>query len=146
MSERQRVANQRNATHSTGPRTEAGKRASSRNALRHGLGRDPLADVVLAQEVEKLARRLCAETSGRGLEQARVLAATIIQTQRVEAAKLLLFSRLERAGEDDAGASGMSTEDDADSINEICRELDRLDRYAQRAASRQRKAVRDFLS
>jgi hypothetical protein len=31
------VANQRNAQKSTGPKTEAGKRASSRNAIKHGL-------------------------------------------------------------------------------------------------------------
>ena len=30
-------ANRANARHSTGPRTESGKRRSSRNALRHGL-------------------------------------------------------------------------------------------------------------
>ena len=30
-------ANRRNAQHSTGPRTEAGKQRSSRNAVRHGL-------------------------------------------------------------------------------------------------------------
>jgi hypothetical protein len=35
-------ANRRNARHSTGPRTEAGKAASSRNALRHGLRSDQL--------------------------------------------------------------------------------------------------------
>jgi hypothetical protein len=36
-SERQIRANRRNALKSTGPRTKAGKAASSRNALRHGL-------------------------------------------------------------------------------------------------------------
>src|SRR5918992_2030133 len=36
-SERQIRANRRNALKSTGPRTAAGKAASSRNALRHGL-------------------------------------------------------------------------------------------------------------
>ncbi len=36
-SEKQRLANRRNAQRSTGPRTPAGKAASSRNALRHGL-------------------------------------------------------------------------------------------------------------
>ena len=36
-SEAQSAANRRNARNSTGPRTEAGKAASSRNAIRHGL-------------------------------------------------------------------------------------------------------------
>src|SRR5262245_60256773 len=35
--EKQIVANQQNAKHSTGPRTESGKRRSRRNAIRHGL-------------------------------------------------------------------------------------------------------------
>ena len=36
-SEKQIAANRRNALLSSGPRTLAGKRASSRNSLRHGL-------------------------------------------------------------------------------------------------------------
>ncbi|MFO0852698.1 MAG: hypothetical protein U0871_29670 [Gemmataceae bacterium] len=36
----QLAANRRNATRSTGPRTAAGKRASSRNAIRHGVWAD----------------------------------------------------------------------------------------------------------
>ena len=36
-SDQQIAANQRNALNSTGPRTEEGKRASSQNALKHGL-------------------------------------------------------------------------------------------------------------
>jgi hypothetical protein len=36
-SEAQIAANRRNAQHSTGPRTEAGKAASSRNGLKHGM-------------------------------------------------------------------------------------------------------------
>ena len=34
---KQREANRRNARHSTGPRTDAGKQRSSQNALKHGL-------------------------------------------------------------------------------------------------------------
>ena len=37
MSYRQIEANRRNALLSTGPKTETGKKASRRNALRHGL-------------------------------------------------------------------------------------------------------------
>src|SRR3954469_10763223 len=36
-SKKQTEANRKNAKRSTGPRTDAGKAASSRNALRHGL-------------------------------------------------------------------------------------------------------------
>jgi hypothetical protein len=41
---RQIEANRRNACHSTGPRTEDGKRKSRRNALRHGLTAETVID------------------------------------------------------------------------------------------------------
>ena len=37
ISEKRLEANRRNALHSTGPRTEAGRNRSRMNALRHGL-------------------------------------------------------------------------------------------------------------
>lgn len=45
ISQKQVEANRRNAQKSTGPRSEEGKAASSRNALKHGV----LSDVVVAQ-------------------------------------------------------------------------------------------------
>ena len=50
-------ANRRNAQNSTGPRTEAGKQRSSRNAVRHGLTAEtvigPLEDAEDYQEFEE---------------------------------------------------------------------------------------------
>jgi hypothetical protein len=45
-SEKQVLANQQNAKHSTGPRTEAGKRRSRRNAVRHGLTAETVIDTL----------------------------------------------------------------------------------------------------
>ena len=42
--EKQIIANQQNAKHSTGPRTEPGKRRSRRNAIRHGLTAETVID------------------------------------------------------------------------------------------------------
>jgi hypothetical protein len=42
--EKQILANQQNGKHSTGPRTEAGKRRSRRNAIRHGLRAETVID------------------------------------------------------------------------------------------------------
>jgi hypothetical protein len=42
--EKQITANQQNAKHSTGPRTESGKRRSRRNAVRHGLTAETVID------------------------------------------------------------------------------------------------------
>jgi hypothetical protein len=49
--EKQILANQQNAQHSTGPRTEAGKRRSRRNAVRHGLTAETLIDTLEDAEV-----------------------------------------------------------------------------------------------
>jgi len=44
--EKQILANQQNAQHSTGPRTESGKRRSRRNAIRHGLMAETVIDAL----------------------------------------------------------------------------------------------------
>ena len=44
--EKQILSNQQNAKHSTGPRTEAGKRRSRRNAVRHGLTAETVIDAL----------------------------------------------------------------------------------------------------
>src|SRR5262245_44587650 len=44
--EKQILANQQNAKHSTGPRTESGKRRSRRNAVRHGLTAETVIDIL----------------------------------------------------------------------------------------------------
>jgi hypothetical protein len=58
----QRAANQANAQHSTGPKTEEGKAASSRNHLKFGLtGRFTVLPWEKQEEFEDLRSRLCAE-------------------------------------------------------------------------------------
>lgn len=71
----------------TGPRTAAGKRKASRNAVRHGLAaithRAPLPSV----EIERLARAICGSDSDPELlARARTVAAneSILETIRVE--------------------------------------------------------------
>jgi hypothetical protein len=44
--EKQIHTNQQNAKHSTGPRTESGKRRSRRNAIRHGLTAETVIDIL----------------------------------------------------------------------------------------------------
>jgi len=44
--EKQILANQQNAKHSTGPRTDSGKRRSRRNAIRHGLAAETVVDTL----------------------------------------------------------------------------------------------------
>ena len=54
-------ANRRNAVHSTGPKTEAGKAKSRRNALKHGLTAEVIIPEAEAAEVETKFRTMRAE-------------------------------------------------------------------------------------
>ena len=62
-SERQRAANRLNAQKSTGPRGEAGKRASRRNALRHGLATAVSAELGADVEIAQLADAIVEEAA-----------------------------------------------------------------------------------
>ena len=53
---RQIEANRRNALKSTGPKTEAGKQQSHRNAVRHGLMAETVVDVLEDSEDYKALR------------------------------------------------------------------------------------------
>jgi hypothetical protein len=58
--EKQIAANRANAKRSTGPKTGAGKKRSSQNALRHGLSRSPSDE--FAVNADRLARAISALT------------------------------------------------------------------------------------
>jgi hypothetical protein len=94
-SERRVASNRANARRSTGPRTEAGKRRSARNAVVHGLtarsallhGDDPV-------EFNRLARRTVDELDPAGPIEEQLVAEIINHTwklRRVPAAEVMLF-------------------------------------------------------
>jgi hypothetical protein len=94
------AANRRNALKSTGPRTAAGKAASSRNALRHGLA--ARSAVVLGEDPADLARfraelmAALAPRDGREEFLAEVAAAAAWRLRRVWRAEAALFNRAGR--------------------------------------------------
>jgi hypothetical protein len=55
--------NRANAQASTGPKTAAGKTRAAQNARRHGLSLSVIADSVLSEEVEVLARAIAGEAA-----------------------------------------------------------------------------------
>jgi hypothetical protein len=98
---KQTIANRLNSTRSTGPRTEAGKLAASRNAITHGLSRLPatppskMAEAIAARmsdwrgdyrpvgkAQEWHFEQLCAESVRLDACQARILAARIEAAER----------------------------------------------------------------
>src|SRR5262245_42802733 len=173
-SERQIVANRRNARKSTGPRSGAGRERASRNAY--------LPDVE-----HHLDRRIC-ETVGNPcpqnrwrhqdpikLERARAIAQAELELARVRRAKVALIERASAFGEldsprlteaqttrlfnaflggrlvdpkpIDASATMPPQEPDrsAEAIRRVLPELCKLERYECRAAARRDRAIVNFI-
>src|SRR3954463_10295417 len=89
------VANRENAKASCGPRSIAGKRRSSRNAIRHGLTIDVETDPLWGNAINALTDILFVERDGRNPERCREVArcATDLQRIRQVQARLLNQSR-----------------------------------------------------
>jgi len=74
-SEKKIAANRTNARKSSGPRTASGRGRVSRNALRHGLAAMKYLDPMLSQDIELMAKAICAgEPNPLLFEQALVMA------------------------------------------------------------------------
>jgi len=101
-SKRQIEANRRNARSSTGPRSSAGKRSASRNAIRHGLT-VRLSGPAFERAAESLARKLAGNTDDAlALELARTAAEAELQLTRVRQARTALIERAIAFGSLDA--------------------------------------------
>jgi len=120
------AANRANAARSTGPRTQAGKAAVARNALRHGLSVPVLADPALAAEVAALALRIAGEDAS---EPRRAAALRIAEAQ----VDILRIRRVRTQIMTEGFAAADPTA-----------RLMRLDRYERRALSRRKSAIKAF--
>lgn len=93
-SEKQRLANQKNAKKSTGPRSSTGKSKVSRNAFRHGLGVAVFNDLSWSPQIEGLARKIAGpEPDELTLEGARLVAEAEIDLARIRFCRLSLLQR-----------------------------------------------------
>jgi hypothetical protein len=89
---RQIAGNRKNARNSTGPRTRNGKKASSKNAYRHGLSTSVTSIPALEKHVERLAQEI-AKADRVGLADARAVAAAEHDIRRVQRVKTALIDR-----------------------------------------------------
>lgn len=138
------LANRQNAVLSSGPKTPAGKEASSRNATRHGLSGifTPLPHEN-TEEFEQIAERVRAEFSPEG-ENETFLVGQMIQAR----CRLHRIQRLE-----DQAYEHILTEPGADADPDACilaamrqsgNILDKLERYRGAAARSYYKAVHEL--
>lgn len=112
-SDRQIAANRRNAQNSTGPRSRAGKRRSSQNALRHELTR-PLSGAALKREKEALARSIAGDTTDElTLALARDAAEAEFELARVRMVRVAWIERMAAFGRFDPAKVFASPLDEA---------------------------------
>ena len=165
--DRQIVANRRNAHRSTGPRSRAGRKRSSRNSFRHGLAAGVITNAERIKRIERLARKIAGVTRDIvTLECARAIAQAEFDLAQVRRVKAAIMSRVmslggfetpnasQSLGQPKTGeaervkAPGMPTKEPngtADAIRIALSELIILDRYERRAAARRARALRILL-
>ncbi len=94
-SEKQLLANSRNAQLSRGPRSEAGKNRSRLNALRHGLAINTNRDLQHFAQIWNLARDFADDSNDPAVVNlALVLAEGCFDLHRIEALKTLIIDRI----------------------------------------------------
>lgn len=128
-SDRQIAANRNNAQKSTGPRSKAGQEVTRSNARRHGLAIDIGNDPAFHEDIEKLAKIL---SQGK----------QIVSENAREAARAeldLLRIRKVRAGIFDTYYENPAC---PDGLIELNKNSTLLERYARRASSRRKRALR----
>ena len=86
------AANRRNARKSTGPRSQAGKMRSRRNAFRHGLAIPIRVDIAFSDQIESLTEALAEGASLPGQRQtARMVALSQLELARAQQVKVQLM-------------------------------------------------------
>jgi hypothetical protein len=154
-SERQLTANRRNPQKSTGPKSRAGKKRSSQNAYRHGLGARILMDSDWITKIEVLAREIVVSTAGQiDLEQARSVARAQLEVLRARSISTVVVKQIlagcDRSGWTAAADRAVPPDDrepdrTAEAVGHALSVLKVFDRYESRAAVRRDKAVQEII-
>jgi hypothetical protein len=115
--DRQIAGNRRNARRSTGPRSAAGRKRSSRNSFRHGLAAGVAATAERIKYIERLARKIAgASTDVVTLGEARTFAQAAFELAQIRRVKVALISRVMAFG-------GFETPDQFESLDQQVKQL-----------------------
>jgi uncharacterized membrane-anchored protein YjiN (DUF445 family) len=129
-SEKQIAANRQNAEKSTGPKTESGKSRSRSNAVRHRLAIGADRDSTLREDVEKLARVFSSACNEAQItlftQDAAVAQIDLLRIRKIRASFFEAFFKNDRS---------------AETVDQLSKQLRKLDRYERRAFSRRRRAL-----
>jgi hypothetical protein len=100
---RQIAANRRNASKSTGPRSSAAKKRSSRNAYRHGLTLSLASSAAIAKRLDEFSRKIAGDSKSAIIRRhARTAAQAELDLARVRHVKVALIQRVSALGALDA--------------------------------------------
>ncbi|GAC1558059.1 MAG: hypothetical protein NVS2B5_20450 [Beijerinckiaceae bacterium] len=146
-------ANRENARRSTGPKTSAGKKRSSQNALKHGLARPLSASPQLAIRVAELAEALAGPQASDGrrevaydlaearvdVERGRIAHETILQHHASENGGHKCAAMA--ASENEAMPAFLVSATAVERLTNLLKEVRPLLRYEVRARSREKKAI-----
>jgi hypothetical protein len=129
-SDRQIAANQNNAQKSTGPRSQAGREVSRRNARRHGLAIEIANDPAFQDDIEKLSQTILRDAQiARPL--ARETAEAEIDLMRIRKVRAWLFETY-----------CFTDNEPSECLVKLNKKLAKLERYQRRAFSRRERALR----
>lgn len=134
-SHRKSLANKRNASQSTGPRTLGGKLRSSKNAFRHGLATPLTNDAAVANGIDRLAASLATHSNDyERRDKAIIVSEAHFDLARIRLARSEVLARIGSL------ESGSRSE-----ILGAVNALERIGRYEQRTRSKLRKGLSALL-
>lgn len=136
---KQTRANRRNAARSTGPKTKTGKARSAQNALKHGLSVPITSTLESAGEIAALALAMSSNADELSRQLALKVAEPQIDLDRIRRVRREIWRNVTQEMEKGAEVTG-----DRSARLSVCRDLDRVERYENRALARRKAAVRDF--
>jgi len=138
--ERQILANRRNAANSTGPRSKAGKGRASHNSTRHGLSKPAVFDASDRDWIERFALEAArGDQSVLALELARSAAGFHLDLARIRKVRVKVTEELK------TNIEKRKFKRLAEFSENLVR-LNRIDRYERRAAARRDKALRAIIT